>query len=95
LRFVEACAGADVKAQDNSGSTAVILASINGHEAVPRLLIEKGADVKAQDNSRCVPFPFLFYYNGAVIRLRCKFAAESEAFMHKMQRPAISAQEDA
>lgn len=33
----------------------------------------------------CVPFPFLFYKYGAAIRTRCKFAAQSEAFMRKVQ----------
>jgi hypothetical protein len=33
----------------------------------------------------CVPFPFLFYKYGATIRKRCKFAAESDAFMRKIQ----------
>ncbi|KAJ5161693.1 hypothetical protein N7492_007085 [Penicillium capsulatum] len=33
----------------------------------------------------CVPFPFLFYKYGAAIRTRCKFAAQSEAFMRKIQ----------
>jgi len=47
LRFVEACAGADVKALDKDGWTALILASMNNHEAVVRLLIDKGADVGA------------------------------------------------
>jgi hypothetical protein len=32
----------------------------------------------------CVPFPFLFYKYGAEIRKRCKFAAESDAFMKMM-----------
>ncbi|PSN67655.1 MFS general substrate transporter [Corynespora cassiicola Philippines] len=36
----------------------------------------------------CVPFPFLFYYYGAHFRSRCKFSAESEAFMQKMMQPA-------
>ncbi|KIW99538.1 uncharacterized protein Z518_11277 [Rhinocladiella mackenziei CBS 650.93] len=34
----------------------------------------------------CVPFPFLFYKYGATIRARCKFAAESDAFMRKLQQ---------
>ncbi|KAF5010993.1 hypothetical protein FDECE_2863 [Fusarium decemcellulare] len=34
----------------------------------------------------CVPFPFLFYKYGAAIRMRCKFAADSAAFMEKMHR---------
>jgi len=42
--------GADVKAQDNDGWTALIWASRNGREAIARLLIDKGADVKAQTN---------------------------------------------
>ncbi|KAF7197001.1 Major facilitator superfamily multidrug transporter mdrA [Pseudocercospora fuligena] len=33
----------------------------------------------------CVPFPFLFYKYGAAIRKRCKYAAESEAFLRRMQ----------
>lgn len=33
----------------------------------------------------CVPFPFLFYKYGAAIRARCKFAAQSDAFMRKIQ----------
>ncbi|KAM0330690.1 hypothetical protein ACHAQA_003642 [Verticillium albo-atrum] len=41
----------------------------------------------------CVPFPFIFIKYGPAIRKRCKFAAESAAFMEKMQQsrggPAI------
>ncbi|KAM5354567.1 hypothetical protein ACJ41O_001214 [Fusarium nematophilum] len=33
----------------------------------------------------CVPFPFLFYKYGSTIRARCKFAAQSAAFMRKIQ----------
>ncbi|OQE46397.1 hypothetical protein PENCOP_c001G08100 [Penicillium coprophilum] len=33
----------------------------------------------------CVPFPFLFYKYGPAIRTRCKFAAQSDAFMRKIQ----------
>ncbi|CAL5871653.1 uncharacterized protein PFLUO_LOCUS5906 [Penicillium psychrofluorescens] len=33
----------------------------------------------------CVPFPFLFYKYGLAIRQRCKFAAQSDAFMRKIQ----------
>ncbi|OCK82622.1 MFS general substrate transporter [Lepidopterella palustris CBS 459.81] len=32
----------------------------------------------------CLPFPFLFYKYGASIRLRCKYSAQSDAFMKKM-----------
>jgi len=34
----------------------------------------------------CVPMPFLFYKYGATIRERCKFAAESAAFMKRTQQ---------
>jgi hypothetical protein len=33
----------------------------------------------------CMPMPFLFYKYGPNVRERCKFAAESAAFMKKMQ----------
>jgi hypothetical protein len=36
----------------------------------------------------CLPFPFLFYKYGAAIRTRCPFAAQSEAFMRKIQEQA-------
>ncbi|KAI4858964.1 MFS general substrate transporter [Hypoxylon rubiginosum] len=36
----------------------------------------------------CVPFPFLFYKYGASIREKCKFAAQSAAFMKKMMQDA-------
>lgn len=46
----------------------------------------------------CVPFPFLFYKYGAAIRTRCKYAAQSDAFMRKLQeqaqQPAESDQEE-
>lgn len=37
----------------------------------------------------CVPFPFLFYKYGAAIRSKCKFAAESAAFMEKLRQQQI------
>jgi len=45
----------------------------------------------------CVPFPFLFYKYGKTIRLKSKFAAESDAFMRKMrgEKPEESASDDA
>ncbi|OJJ87548.1 MFS transporter [Aspergillus glaucus CBS 516.65] len=33
----------------------------------------------------CVPFPFLFYKYGPKIRKSCKYAAQSDAFMRKLQ----------
>ncbi|KAJ5332947.1 hypothetical protein MYU51_005397 [Penicillium brevicompactum] len=38
----------------------------------------------------CVPFPFLFYKYGPAIRTRCKFAAQSDAFMRKIQEQATT-----
>ncbi|KAJ5450589.1 Major facilitator superfamily multidrug transporter mdrA [Penicillium daleae] len=38
----------------------------------------------------CLPFPFLFYKYGAAIRTRCPFAAQSEAFMRKIQEQAAA-----
>ncbi|KAL2837461.1 MFS general substrate transporter [Aspergillus pseudodeflectus] len=32
----------------------------------------------------CAPFPFLFYNYGAAIRKRCKYAAESDAFIRRL-----------
>ncbi|KAL0930658.1 MFS multidrug transporter [Colletotrichum truncatum] len=42
----------------------------------------------------CVPFPFLFYKYGHAIRSRCKFAAQSEAFMARLREGGSSATED-
>ncbi|KAL2112244.1 hypothetical protein VUR80DRAFT_8199 [Thermomyces stellatus] len=42
----------------------------------------------------CVPFPFLFYKYGHVIRERCKFAAQSAAFMRKLQQKAAEGPQD-
>lgn len=33
----------------------------------------------------CMPFPFLFYRYGSVIRKRCKYAAQSARYMQKLQ----------
>ncbi|KAG6096659.1 hypothetical protein E4U30_004276 [Claviceps sp. LM220 group G6] len=40
----------------------------------------------------CVPFPFLFYKYGATIRVKCKFAAESAAFVEKLRQPQVEAE---
>ncbi|GAB0136169.1 hypothetical protein EsDP_00004481 [Epichloe bromicola] len=37
----------------------------------------------------CVPFPFLFHKYGARIRAKCKFAAQSAAFMEKLRQQEI------
>ena len=39
--------GADVRAADNDGSTALMCAAEGGHEAVIQLLLQHGADVAA------------------------------------------------
>jgi multidrug resistance protein len=50
-----------------------------------RLGIHWASSVPAFLALACVPFPFLFYKYGAAVRKKCKFAAESEAFMAKLQ----------
>ena len=42
----------------------------------------------------CLPFPFLFYKYGASIRKKCKYAAQSEAFMEKLRIQAASRRQD-
>lgn len=42
----------------------------------------------------CVPFPFLFYKYGASIRQKCKYAAESEAFLRRMKEENESSDDD-
>lgn len=46
---VQIDAGADVKAQDKKGATALIKASIHGHNEVVQALIGAGADVNTQN----------------------------------------------
>lgn len=36
----------------------------------------------------CVPFPFIFYCYDPVIRQKCKYAAEADAFMHSLTQKA-------
>ncbi|KAJ4301842.1 hypothetical protein N0V90_003938 [Kalmusia sp. IMI 367209] len=38
----------------------------------------------------CLPFPFLFYKYGAAIRKKCKYAAQSEAFMERIRGQAAA-----
>ncbi|KAI2469668.1 MFS general substrate transporter [Annulohypoxylon bovei var. microspora] len=42
----------------------------------------------------CVPFPFLFYKYGPAIRKSCKYAAQSAAFMEKLQDAQASSGRD-
>ncbi|KAJ9663758.1 hypothetical protein H2201_005479 [Coniosporium apollinis] len=41
----------------------------------------------------CAPFPFLFYKYGAPIRMKCKYAAQADAFM-KSLRPQAGIEEE-
>lgn len=50
-----------------------------------RLGIHWASSIPAFLALACVPFPFLFYKYGKQIRLKCKYAAESEAFMKKIR----------
>lgn len=50
-----------------------------------RLGIHWASSIPAFLALACVPFPFLFYKYGKSIRLKCKYAAESEAFMKKIR----------
>jgi len=38
----------------------------------------------------CIPLPFLFYRYGEAIRKKCKYAAQSDAFMQKMRAAAAA-----
>jgi hypothetical protein len=38
----------------------------------------------------CIPLPFLFYKYGATIRKKCKYAAQSEAFMTRIRNQAAA-----
>ncbi|KAH8760579.1 major facilitator superfamily transporter [Diaporthe sp. PMI_573] len=42
----------------------------------------------------CVPFPFLFYRYGGAIRSRCKFSAQSEAFIARFREADCSRSEE-
>ena len=42
----------------------------------------------------CMPIPFLFYKYGSAIRARCRYTAESQLYMQKLQEAAISHQRD-
>ncbi|KNG87862.1 hypothetical protein ANOM_003880 [Aspergillus nomiae NRRL 13137] len=42
----------------------------------------------------CVPFPFVFYRYGAVIRRKCKYAAEADDFMRRLAEKTVSPEEE-
>jgi hypothetical protein len=50
-----------------------------------RLGIHWASSIPAFLALACVPFPFLFYKYGKTIRMKCKYAAESEAFMARIR----------
>ncbi|CAI6240135.1 unnamed protein product [Periconia digitata] len=56
-----------------------------------RLGIHWASSVPAFLALACLPFPFLFYKYGATIRKKCKYAAQSEAFMEKIRNKAAAA----
>ncbi|KAF1956055.1 benomyl/methotrexate resistance protein [Byssothecium circinans] len=58
-----------------------------------RLGIHWASSIPAFLALACLPFPFLFYKYGASIRKKCKYAAESEAFMEKIRGKAFAAQQ--
>ncbi|KAB8257498.1 major facilitator superfamily domain-containing protein [Aspergillus pseudonomiae] len=42
----------------------------------------------------CVPFPFVFYKYGAVIRRKCKYAAEADDFVRRLAEKTVSPEEE-
>jgi MFS family permease len=50
-----------------------------------RLGIHWASSIPAFLALACVPIPILFYKYGATIRLKCKYAAEADAFMKKIR----------
>ena len=40
---------ADINAQDNDGKTALMLAIVNGHQALLEVLLKKNADIKVKN----------------------------------------------
>jgi multidrug resistance protein len=60
-----------------------------------RLGIHWASSVPAFLALACVPFPFLFHKYGAAVRKKCKFAAESEAFMANLRNQRDDASLDA
>lgn len=38
----------------------------------------------------CIPMPFFFYKYGAKIRMKCKYAAEADAFMQRIRNQAAA-----
>lgn len=58
-----------------------------------RLGIHWASSVPAFLALACLPFPFFFYKYGAAIRKKCKYAAQSEAFMEKIRTSAVRRQD--
>jgi hypothetical protein len=59
-----------------------------------RLGIHWASSVPAFLALACVPFPFLFYKYGESIRSRCKFAAQSAAFVQGLQNQSRPTEEE-
>ncbi|KAK7193893.1 hypothetical protein DPSP01_010145 [Paraphaeosphaeria sporulosa] len=58
-----------------------------------RLGIHWASSIPAFLALACLPFPFLFYKYGTAIRKKCKYAAQSEAFMEKLRTSAVRRQD--
>lgn len=59
-----------------------------------RLGIHWASSIPAFLALACVPFPFIFYRYGPAIRERCKFPAESAAFMRKLRESSHESEEE-
>lgn len=42
----------------------------------------------------CLPFPFIFYKYGATVRRKCKYSAESDAFVRKLAEQTLGSTEE-
>jgi Ankyrin repeats (3 copies)/Ankyrin repeats (many copies) len=72
--------GADVKAEDEGGWTALHCAAESGHEAVVRLLLEQGVDVKAKkENGWTALHGAAVCEHEAVVRLLLEQGADDKA----------------
>ena len=72
--------------------TCLMIAAINGHLAICRLLLDKGAQVEARNINGCTPL-LLADWNGhyEIVRLLCDRGADVEARANDGWRPLHSA----
>lgn len=50
------------------------------------LMIHWASSVLAPLTLVCMPFPFVMYWHGAMLRLKCKYAFEAAEMLKQMQR---------